>query len=285
MKGVFKLASQNDTKRKQKTANHKNKLPELDGKTWLRYSISVWDDLIKNAEERSMKHPAMFPTALTDRLVEIFYRGQTGVVLDPFLGSGSTLCSAYHYGVPSIGFEIVPEFLDITKKRLARIPGNPTCYPRLIADDARTIEEYLSPGSIGLCITSPPYWNILRQPRSADGKPLRYYGNNAADIGNIEDYQEFLDSLASVFGQVYKCLSPGAYCLVIVMDIRKGPHFFPLHMDLTAVMQQLGFFLDDIIIWDRRQEYNNLRPLGYPYVFRVNKIHEFIMIYQKPKMK
>ena len=69
------------------------------------------------------------------------------------------------------------------------------------------------------------------------------------------------------------------------MDIRKGPHFFPLHMDLTAVMQQLGFFLDDIIIWDRRQEYNNLRPLGYPYVFRVNKIHEFIMIYQKPKMK
>lgn len=259
--------------------------PDLDGKTWLRYSISVWNDLAKNAEERSLKHPAMFPAALADRLVSIFYRGQAGAVLDPFLGSGSTLCAAYRYGIPSVGFEIAPQFLDLTKKRLARISGDPSCYPRLIAADACTINAYLPPGSIGLCMTSPPYWNILRQPRSADGKPLRHYGDHPADIGNIMDYREYLDKLTSVFGQVYDCLSTAAYCLVIVMDIRKGSRFFPLHMDLTVVMQQLGFLLDDIIIWDRRQEYNNLRPLGYPYVFRVNKIHEFIMIYQKPKKK
>jgi hypothetical protein len=52
-------------------------------------------------------------------------------------------------------------------------------------------------------------------------------------------------------------------------------------MDITAKMQEIGFTLDDIIIWDRRQEYNNLRPLGYPSVFRVNKVHEFILIFQK----
>jgi DNA modification methylase len=268
---------------KSDNINRKNTLPDLDGKTWLRYSISVWDDLAKNTEERSIKHPAMFPAALTDRLVEVFYRRQKGMVLDPFLGSGSTLCSAYRFGIPSVGFEIAPEFLELAKKRLDQIPGDRAAYPRLIAGDARSMEEYLPPESAGLCITSPPYWDILRQRRSADGKPLRYYGEDAADLGNIEDYQEFLDSLSAVFRQVYSCLFPGAYCVVIVMDIRKGPRFFPLHMDLTAVMQHLGFFLDDIIIWDRRQEYNNLRPLGYPYVFRVNKIHEFIMIYQKPK--
>jgi DNA modification methylase len=268
---------------KSDNINRKNTLPDLDGKTWLRYSISVWDDLAKNTEERSIKHPAMFPAALTDRLVEVFYRRQKGMVLDPFLGSGSTLCSAYRFGIPSVGFEIAPEFLELAKKRLDQIPGDRAAYPRLIAGDARSMEEYLPPESAGLCITSPPYWDILRQRRSADGKPLRYYGEDAADLGNIEDYQEFLDSLSAVFRHVYSCLFPGAYCVVIVMDIRKGPRFFPLHMDLTAVMQHLGFFLDDIIIWDRRQEYNNLRPLGYPYVFRVNKIHEFIMIYQKPK--
>lgn len=264
-------------------AEGSSNLPKLNGKDWLRYSISVWDDLTKTADERSLKHPAMFPTVLTDRLLRIFYGKQQGLVLDPFLGSGSTLCSAYRYGIPSVGFEITGDYLDLARKRLDQIAGDALSYPRLIADDARTIKDYLDPESVGLCITSPPYWNILRRRRSADGKPLRYYGEDNLDLGNINDYQDFMDSLAAVFRQVYDCLLPGAYCLVIVMDIRKGPHFYPLHMDLTAVMLQLGFSLDDLIVWDRRQEYNNLRPLGYPYVFRVNKIHEFIMIYQKPK--
>jgi len=46
-------------------------------------------------------------------------------------------------------------------------------------------------------------------------------------------------------------------------------------------MQEIGFELDDIIIWDRQKEYNNMRPLGYPYVFRVNKVHEFVLIFKK----
>lgn len=272
----------NKTKGSERTEGN-SKLPKLNGKAWLRYSISVWDDIAKTAEERSMRHPAMFPTALTDRLIRIFYRGQQGLVLDPFLGSGSTLCSAYRYDIPSVGFEINEEYLDLAKKRFDQMAGDALYYPRLIADDARTMENHINPESVGLCITSPPYWNILRRRRSADGKSLRYYGEDNTDFGNIDNYQVFLDSLASVFRQVYSCLDPGAYCLVVVMDIRKGPRFYPLHMDLTAVMEQLGFLLDDIIVWDRSQEYNNLRPLGYPYVFRVNKIHEFVMIYQKPK--
>ena len=57
--------------------------------------------------------------------------------------------------------------------------------------------------------------------------------------------------------------------------------FFPFHSDLATRMQALGFVYDDLILWDRRQEYNNLRPLGYPYRFRVNKVHEFLLIFQK----
>ncbi|MFW0967814.1 MAG: DNA methyltransferase [Thermacetogeniaceae bacterium] len=268
-------------KHKKPNTVAEQQLPPLDGRTWLRYSISIWDDLNKTAEERSFNHPAMFPQALTDRLITIFYRGKKGFVVDPFLGSGSTVCSAYSFGIPSVGFEIVPEYIELAEKRLASIQGDPSCYPQLIMDDARRIKEYLRPASVGLCITSPPYWNILRQRRSADGKPIRNYGNEKQDIGSIEDYQQFLDSLSSVFHGVYSCLIPGGYCLVNVMDIRKRSRFFPLHMDLSQVMEDIGFLLDDIIIWDRRQEYNNLRPLGYPYVFRVNKIHEYIMIYQK----
>lgn len=256
----------------------------LDGKSWLRYSISIWDDIIRTSEERLLGHPAMFPTVLTDRLIRIFYRGQQGLVLDPFLGSGSTVCSAYRMGIPSVGFELAPEYLEISRKRLQGISGPPDCQPRFYQSDSRHLSDYLSADSVGLCLTSPPYWDILRQRRSADGKEPRNYGDRQDDLGNIADYQDFLLALGEVFSQAWITLKPGAYCLVVVMDIRKGPKFYPFHMDLTRIMIERGYILDDMVIWDRRREYNNLRPLGYPSVFRINKVHEFIMIFQKPKL-
>jgi DNA modification methylase len=45
---------------------------ELDGKTWARYSISIWSELQKDGEERKLKHPAMFPKMLPGRLIEVF---------------------------------------------------------------------------------------------------------------------------------------------------------------------------------------------------------------------
>lgn len=258
----------------------RRKTTQLDGKTWLRYSISIWDD-IKTAEERSYRHPAIFPESLTDRLIEIFGYENEGSVLDPFSGSGSTLCSAYRCGLPSVGFEISAEYLELTRRRLAEIQGSKDCYPRLIQSSSLFIEDYLEPETVGLCITSPPYWDILNRSRTADGKSVRNYGADPEDLGNEEDYSVFLDSLQKVFAGVYTVLIPGSYCIVIVMDIRKRSNFYPYHMDVTARLREIGFTLDDIIIWDRRQEYNNLRPLGYPYVFRVNKVHEFILIFQK----
>jgi DNA modification methylase len=252
----------------------------LDGKTWLRYSISIWDH-IKTAEERSYRHPAMFPQSLIEQLIEIFGHENDGYILDPFSGSGSTLCAAYHRGLPSIGFEISKEYIDLTKRRLANIQGQSEYYPQLIMRSCQHLKDYLEPESVGLCITSPPYWNILNRKRTADGKSIRNYGSDPEDIGCIEDYAAFLTSLKKIFAGVYEVLITGSYCIVIVMDIRKKSEFYPFHMDITTKLREIGFILDDIIIWDRRQEYNNLRPLGYPNVFRVNKVHEFILIFQK----
>ena len=66
------------------------------------------------------------------------------------------------------------------------------------------------------------------------------------------------------------------------MDLRKGSRFYPFHSDLARKMEDIGFIFDDIIIWDRRLDYNNLRALGYPSVFRLNKVHEFLLIFKKP---
>src|SRR5437762_2444145 len=55
----------------------------LDGKRWLQNSISIWSDVRKTADETRLKHPAMFPSLLVERLIETFISPAGGVVLDP----------------------------------------------------------------------------------------------------------------------------------------------------------------------------------------------------------
>ncbi len=249
----------------------------LDGRTWTRYSISLWDDIRKSKEELKLKHPALFPVELPRRLLECFLPPEGKLVLDPFCGLGSTVLAAHEAGRRGLGLDLNPEYVEKAQARL----GDCEHGCRIVQADARSLLEHVAPESVDMVITSPPYWDILTRRRSADGKAIRHYGEERQDLGRIEGYEAFLASLAEVFREVHTALRPGAYCVVVVMDLRKGPVFYPFHFDLAAALQKVGYLLDDIIIWDRRHEYNAFRPLGYPAVFRVNKAHEFVMIFQK----
>lgn len=259
---------------------------DLEGAEWTRNSISVWSDIRKTPEEAALKHPAMFPTMLVDRVIRCFTREGGRQILDPFAGSGSTLVASARRERYGIGFEVSEEYVGLARRRLGGLgkaePGDYVLHP----ESAERIPELLAPESVDLCVTSPPYWDILAQKRSADGKAIRDYDPSAADLSRTPDYAVFLERLARVFDGVYPVLKPGAYCVVNVMDLRKRDRFFPFHSDLAERLsnpEKGGCFIyDDLIIWDRRAEYNNLRPLGYPAVFRINKVHEFLVIFRKP---
>ncbi len=249
----------------------------LDGKTWAKYSISIWHDVNKTAEERRMGHPAAFPCALPQRLIEIFSH-EGDLVIDPFAGTGSTLVAAARLGRRALGLEIDPSFVQLAGRRLsAEKPGLAT----IIHAEAALLCKYVEPASAALCVTSPPYWNVLSRKRTADYRPGRDYAGHRGDLSRVADYGEFINALGEVFSATLKSLKPNGYCVVNVMDLRKKNVFYPLHMDLAQELQRRGFTLDDIIIWDRHADYNNLRPLGYPFVFRVNKVHEYLLIFQK----
>lgn len=257
---------------------------ELNGKTWTKYSISIWSDIKKTTEETSLGHPAMFPLALASRLIEVFTNKNDRLVFDPFVGVGTTALAAKRLGKHGVGIDTNPEFVAKARQRcqqgtLLDAEGG-SCDIHL--GDSNNLLEFVEKESVDFVVTSPPYWDVLTEKRTADNKEIRNYGEEDADIGRIGDYQGFLIALRRIFGQVHVAMRPGAYCCVVVMDLRKKNKFYPFHSDIAQFMQELGFIYDDLIIWDRRHEYNNMRPLGYPAVFRVNKAHEFIVICKKP---
>lgn len=257
---------------------------EIDGKTWLQYSISIWSDIRKSTEENGLAHPAIFPTMLPERLISI-YSHENDLIFDPFAGSGSTLVAAKNSKRFSKGIELSDEFIKLYERRTNNLNlfDDEEYEPTLIKGDSRELLKWIEKSSVQLTITSPPYWDILNQKRTADYKEIRNYGDFDSDLGNIKSYDDFLNVLKNVFTQVYYVTKINGFCCIVLMDLRKKDKFYPFHLNTIEFMSDIGFVLDDIIIWDRRQEYNNLRPLGYPYVFRINKVHEFILIFKKCK--
>lgn len=286
---------------------------QLNGKNWVQYSISVWD-MIKTSEENKLGHPAMFPIELCNRLIECYsLSGDT--VLDPFSGSGSTLVAAKGLARNSYGFEINEKYVKLIKSRVNKIKWGkllderakikntklshfvnqnecnndeivdisipPEGTTSVLMESCYNIPNLLPQESVDLIVTSPPYWDILRQKRTADYKDSRPYSDDTNDIGNIESYEEFISELGKIFDGIKNVLKKKKICAIVVMDLRKKDKFYPLHSDLATEMVKHEYKFEDIIIWNRAKEYNNIRALGYPYVFRVNKVHEYILIFSK----
>lgn len=260
-----------------------NKVNSLSGKEWLQNSFSIWRDLGKNEEERKLGHPAIFTVKLASKLIDTFCPPEKALILDPFAGSGTTLLAGLMKGHEVLGCDLNKNFKKLfleraTNKYNVNSERLEDCY---IIQDSRFLTQKVQLESVDLCITSPPYWDILNQRRTADYKESVGYSDSDKDLGNLDHYPDFLDALELVCQEINSVLKPKSYFLLNVMDLRKKDRFFPLHIDATRITQASGFSLEDIIIWDRQSEYNNMRPLGYPFKFIVNKVHEYILIFRK----
>ena len=261
------------------------RMNNLTGKEWLQNSFTIWRDIKKTNEEVKLKHPAMFPIQLCEKLIKIYTKDYGEVILDPFMGVGSTIIAAKNLNRKGIGIDLSEDFFKIVNERLndsqTKLNEDSAYKHELYLGDSIEMLKNLPDNSVDLSINSPPYWDILNQKRSADKKITVNYSDSNVDLGNIGDYNEFLSELKKVYSEVFRVLKPDKRCCVVVMDVRKKDKFYPLHLDITKIMQEIGFELEDFVVWDRQHEYNNMRTLGFPWVFRFNKVHEFICIYWK----
>jgi len=92
----------------------------IDADEFMAATLDVWD--IPPESARRVSHPAPFPVELPERLIRL-YTYERDLVLDPFMGSGSTLVAARRLGRRYMGYDLDPTYIDIARLRV-RDEGN-----------------------------------------------------------------------------------------------------------------------------------------------------------------
>lgn len=83
---------------------------------FLAATLSIWDIPAESAKR--VGHPAPFPVALPRRFIEL-YTYEADLVLDPFMGSGSTAVAAVETGRRFAGYDLDPAYIAIAEARVA----------------------------------------------------------------------------------------------------------------------------------------------------------------------
>jgi len=155
---------------------------------------------------------------------------------------------------------------------------------KLYLGDARNLSN-LTPESVHLVLTSPPYWT------------LKEYRDSDAQLGHIEDYDQFLQELDRVWRHCFKALVPGGRLICVVGDVclsrreNGGRHtVVPLHASIQEHCRRLGFDNLAPIIWHKisnavyEVENGSAGFLGKPYEPNavIKNDIEFILMERKP---
>jgi DNA modification methylase len=275
-----------------KTVHPKNPLNDLTSTEWLPETISVWNQrgLGANHPDAAIEreHPAPFSYTDVSRLIRFFTKRE-GVVLDPFVGVGSTLkaCAIEHRR--GIGFELNPKYVKLTRQRLEKEVKDSAAvdWQDVRKGDARKLVGQLEENSLDFVVTSPPYWNILhkedhkaKQERTDKDLDTRY-GNDKADLGNMHDYGAFLEALGSILGACTRPLRPKKYMAIIVSDFRDKSNYIMFHADIVRVLKPFGLDLRGLTVLYQRHK--RIFPYGYPYAFVPNIHNQFIVLLQNTK--
>ncbi len=278
----------------------RNDLNDLTGREWVKFTKSwfICDSKRYRRNRETELHPARYPEELVADFLRFFTkRGQW--VLDPFSGSGATLVACVEEGRRGVGIELSEQYASITHQRLQALGADGQC--GVLCADARAVAspehwislEGLAVDAAGLpqfdfIITSPPYWNMLGKSRggveSTQKRRVKQgldpvYSDSEADLGNIEDYEEFIETLGHVFDGCAKLLRPGKYMVVVAQNQRVADGYVvPLAWDLQRrISRTLSFQGERIWCQNSKQ----LGIWGYPRTFVPNYHHHYCLIFRK----
>lgn len=237
-------------------------------------------------------HPAKYPETLVSEFLDLFTKPGDRV-LDPMVGTGSTVVAAIRKDRHGYGVELTPHYADIARKRVAdeRRPSlfGPPPEGYIIQGDATKLSEIpeLQGLTFDYAITSPPYWSMLTNPGSENQRSRReknlplVYSDDERDLGNVEDYDQFLSLLKSVYDQVASQLVDESYLTVVVKNVKRNHILYPLAWDLVAKLcgQDGNYEYVGTTLWC--QDDVGMKPFAVGIYWVSNIVHTYCLHFKK----
>jgi site-specific DNA-methyltransferase (adenine-specific) len=202
-------------------------------------------------------------------------------VLDPFAGVGTSAHVALELRRRAVAIEQSAEFA--ARIQSSQHDAIATGDLDVRVGDCRDL-SFLADASIGLIVTSPPYWNKAE------------YGGNGCNLGNVAGYRDFLRSLRPAFEEFTRVLEPGRKLVVVTANVNQytdhGLLTFPLAADMLTLMRDVGLVVVGEVIWNkdgtggRWGSWGTQRPIFGSYPFPPNllfkTVHEHILVAARP---
>jgi DNA modification methylase len=269
------------------------KINDLNLKKWKEYRDIITDSLwILPERDKSGAHKGdyhgNFIPQIPNQLIRRFTK-KGDVVLDTFLGSGTTLIECKRLNRNGIGIELIPKVAGIAKQRVNQesLFDTNIFTEILIADSTKKetrkkVDEILKKHnrkSVQLIIMHPPYHDIIK------------FSDRPEDLSNTKSIQEFLKLFGDVVFNFIDLLEKNHYLAVVIGDKYENSEWIPLGFYVTEETLKRGkdfLKLKSILIKNivnnrgkRNQEHLwRYRALvGGFYIFK----HEYILLFQKIK--
>ncbi|MFQ5963918.1 MAG: DNA methyltransferase [Candidatus Scalinduaceae bacterium] len=218
-------------------------------KEWLKSQLGVWQFFYEKRDIRKKEvHPATFPISLAKKVVELFTH-ESELVLDPFVGSGTTLVAAQDLNRNALGFDLQESYIEICKKRLINQNLFNKSKQIAIQDDALHISSYLDENTVSLIWTSPPYANLLNRKRKnksrRDRKNEQYmkveqYSQDDRDLGTMP-LEKYTKAMGDIYEKLLPLLKPKGHCVINVPDMWWENQRITIHVSLIQELRNRGF--------------------------------------------
>ena len=278
----------------EKTCNcPDNHISCVTAKEWIKGMVTIQEFYYKKRDIRDKNiHPAVFPISLPTHFIYLLtHKGE--LVLDPFVGIGTTLLAAQDLDRNAVGFDLKEEYILKSYERLSQSRLTQTTKQIAILDEARNIPEYFNEQTISLCITSPPYANMLNRARlnkSIRGNlrkndqylRVQQYSNNSCDLGTM-DHSDYSNALEKIYSGILPLMKPKAHCIININDVWWENKRYPTHIYIIEALQKAGFEFRNTFIWDKRNLVNKVGIFGWPNNFiSLGATMEFILDFWRP---
>jgi hypothetical protein len=259
------------------------KINDLNLNRWKEYDDLLTDSLwIFNKRDQSGTHKADYWGNFIPQIPNQLLRRYTKKgewVLDPFLGSGTTLIECKRLGRNGVGVELNNSVANITISRL-RAEKNPfKVKSKIIRGNSIKINyadelKRLKIKSFQFAIMHPPYWDIIK------------FSDDKDDLSNAESVDGFLNMFGQIAEKTYTLLDKDRYSAVVIGDKYSAGEWIPLGFYVMQKMISKGFKLKSVIVknFEQTTAKRNQKELwryralaGSFYIFK----HEYIFLFKK----